>query len=132
MKLSGPNPRPSFSLSLALASNPFTPPRDPHPLYPQFSTIIPCRSGHCQSKDPREGGPGKTCVCVHVCVSACGGTRVYVCIHTCTCVHILRDWIRVCVLKRQTSHTCAHACGCCKVGVSWGISSEGAALLQTI
>lgn len=86
MKLSGPNPRPSFSLSLALASNPFTPPRDPHPLYPQFSTIIPCRSGHCQSKDPREGGPGKTCVCVHVCV--CLRVGVHVCMFAYTRVPV--------------------------------------------
>lgn len=122
MKLSGPNPQPSFSLSLAPASNPFTLPQDLHPLHPPFSTIIPCRSLHCQSKGPRGGKEGRG-RCVYVCARLCAGICVYVCIYS-TCAHGLTfgiEYVLACTNRKHHVPVHTHAgAGCFKVGSRLG------------
>lgn len=120
MKLSGPNPQSSFSLSLTLASNPHHPSPGPTPL---FSTIIPCRSRHCQSKEPKKRKTrGVVCMC------SCVYIRIYFAYSTSECVH-MSERISACIHEPQTPCLSMYGyAGCCKVGVGWGISI----VLQTI
>lgn len=121
MKLSGPNPQALFLTLPCSGLKPLHPSRGPQP--PLFSTIIPCRSRHCQSTGLR----GKEGRIRRVCASVFG--------YMCVCFHIqylcawvnICDWICACMHKLQITRTCAHvAAECYKVGVVWGISSEGA------
>lgn len=84
MKLSGPNPQPSFSLSLTLASNPVTPPRNTQSVYLTVFHHNPLQKRVLSIKrTPREKGRGirvHALVCVRVFVFMFANSA---------CVHVL-------------------------------------------
>lgn len=102
-------PQPSFSLSLAPASNPFNLVRDPSPRHrhprPLFSAIIPCRSGHCQSSGTaagrRAGWDVHECLHVRESLSRFPLVCVVVCVRS-----PLPRFIRVCDRTAQTEGSC--------------------------